>query len=131
MESFYAPFNGWKLELLTLVDHINSQKNLFHYVINSNEGGVIHFEETDLRPNVGDFIKLKYYLSNDKKSNKSKINILKVELTSEIKSSLLKNTTGELKLKYKNGSLTYDYDEIINEQILEKETFDKNIISNK
>jgi hypothetical protein len=42
---------------------------------------------------------------------------LKVELTSEIKSSLLKNTTGELKLKYKNGSLTYDYDEIINEQI--------------
>ena len=104
-------------EEIAIVDHINSQKNLFHYVINSNEGGVIHFEETNLRPNVGDFIKLKYYLSNDKKSNKSKINILKVELTSEIKSSLLKNTTGELKLKYKNGSLTYDYDEIINEQI--------------
>ena len=65
MESFYAPFNGWKLELLTLVDHINSQKNLFHYVINSNEGGVIHFEETDLRPNVGDFIKLKYSTDDD------------------------------------------------------------------
>jgi hypothetical protein len=70
-----------------------------------------------LRPEIGDFIKINYYSSNDKKSKKTKINILKVELTSEIKSSLLKNTTGELKLKYKDGSLTYDYDEIIDDQI--------------
>jgi hypothetical protein len=48
-----------------------------------------------LRPEIGDFIKINYYSSNDKKSKKTKINILKVELTSEIKSSLLKNTTGE------------------------------------
>ena len=104
-------------EEIAIVDHINTQKKLFHYVINSRQDGVIHFDQTDLRPNIGDFIKIKYYSSNDKKSNKTKINILKVELTSEIKSSLLKSTTGELKLKYKDGSLTYDYDEIIDDQI--------------
>lgn len=104
-------------EEIAIVDYINSQKKLFHYVINSRQGEVVHFEQTDLRPNVGDFIKIKYYISNDKKSSKSKINILKAELTQEIKSSLIKNTTGELKLKYKNGNLTYDYDDIIDEQI--------------
>jgi hypothetical protein len=104
-------------EEIAIVDHINTQKKLFHYVINSRQDGVIHFDQTTLRPEIGDFIKIKYYSSNDKKSNKTKINILKVELTSEIKSSLLKSTTGELKLKYKDGSLTYDYDEIIDNQI--------------
>lgn len=104
-------------EEIAIVDHINTQKKLFHYVINSRQDGVIHFDQTTLRPNIGDFIKIKYYSSNDKKSSKTTINILKVELTSEIKSSLLKSTIGELKLKYKNGSLTYDYDEIIDNQI--------------
>lgn len=104
-------------EEIAIVDHINTQKKLFHYVINSRQDGVIHFDQTTLRPEIGDFIKIKYYSSNDKKRNKTKINILKVELTSEIKSSLLKSTTGELKLKYKDGSLTYDYDEIIDDQI--------------
>ena len=102
---------------IAIVDHINIQKELFHYVINSNESGVIHFDQTILRPNIGDFIKLKYYLTNDKKNNRSKINILKIEISNEIKNSLIKTITGELKLKYKQGSLTYDYDEIINEQI--------------
>ena len=104
-------------EEIAIVDHINTQKKLFHYVINSRQDGVIHFDQTTLRPEIGNFIKIKYYSSNDKKSNKTKINILKIELTSEIKSSLLKSTTGELKLKYKEGSLTYDYDEIIDDQI--------------
>lgn len=42
---------------------------------------------------------------------------MKIEISNEINNSLIKTITGELKLKYKQGSLTYEYDEIINEQI--------------
>lgn len=105
------------VEEIAIVDHINNQKKLFHYVVNSTKDGVIHYDQTNLRPNIGDFIKIKYYTSNDKKNTKQKINILKIELTKEIKSSLIKSINGVLKLKYKYGSLTYDYDQIIDEQI--------------
>lgn len=104
-------------EEIAIVDHINNQKKLFHYVINASQDGVIHFDRTDLRPNVGDFIKIKFYSIDDKKSGKSKINILKVELTQEVKSSLIKTITGKLKLKYRNDGSTYDYDEIIDEEL--------------
>jgi hypothetical protein len=102
---------------IAIVDNINNQKKLFHYVVNSTQDGIIYFDQTDLRPNIGDFIKIKYYTSNDKKNTRSKINILKVELTKEIKNSLIKSITGALKLKYKDDGLTYDYDQIIDEQI--------------
>ena len=49
----------------------------------------------------------------------------KIEISNEINNSLIKTITGELKLKYKQGSLTYEYDEIINEQI----KFDSVLIS--
>lgn len=104
-------------EEIAIVDHINNQKKLFHYVINSRQDGVIHFDQYDLKPNVGDFIKIKFYSSNDAKVGKSKINILKVEATHEINNSLIKTITDELKLKYKDDGLTYDYDDIIDEQI--------------
>lgn len=52
-------------------------------------------------------------MSNDKRNGKSKINILKIKLTNETKSSLIKSIVGKLELKYKNGNLTYDYDQII------------------
>ncbi|MDN5095808.1 tetratricopeptide repeat protein [Aliarcobacter butzleri] len=104
-------------EEIAIVDHINTQKKLFHYVINSRQDGVIHFDQTELKPNVGDFIKIKFYSSNDKKDAKSKINILKVEATQEVNTSLIKTTEGELKLKYKDDGLTYDYADIIDKQI--------------
>lgn len=104
-------------EEIAIVDHINNQKKLFHYVINTRQDGVIQFDQTTLKLNIGDFIKIKYYFSNDKKSAKSKINILKVETTQEVKNSLIKTITGELKLKYKVNGSTYDYDDIIDEQL--------------
>lgn len=102
-------------EEIAIVDHINNQKKLFHYVVNTRQDGVIHFDQTDLRPNIGDFIKIKFYSSDDKKSGKSKINILQVELTQEIKSSLTKTITGKLKLKYRNDGSIYDYEDIIDD----------------
>lgn len=97
---------------IAIVDHINTQRELFHYVINSRQDGIIHFNQTNLRPNIGDFIKIKFF-----KSNNDRINVLRAESTKEVNNSLIKSTTGELKLKYKDGSLTYDYDEIIDDQI--------------
>lgn len=102
-------------EEIAIVYYMNDQKKLFHYAVDARQNGVIHFDQTDLRPDVGDFIKIKFYSSNDKKIDKFKINILKVELTQEVKSSLIKTITGKLKLKYKNDGLTYDYDDIIDE----------------
>ena len=113
-------------EEIAIIDHINTQKKLFHYVIDSRQDGVIHFDQTTLRPEIGDFIKIKYYSSNDKKSNKTKINILKVELTDKIDNSLLKDVSGELQVKHNsNGFFGFIKDYYIPENLLILNNIDK------
>ena len=86
---------------IAIVDHINKEKKLFHYVVNSSSDGVIRFNQTELQPNIGDFIKIKYFKTFDNKQHKYKINILEVELTDEINTLLYKEIEGTLSLKVK------------------------------
>lgn len=90
------------LEKIAVVDHINNEKKLFHYVVNSKENGMVYFDKTDLRPDIGDLIKIKYYISNN-----DKMNILKVEHVQEINDSLKKSVIGALEVKYKHNDLIY------------------------
>lgn len=96
-----------------LVDHVNKQKNLFHYVVDSHTDGIISFSETEIRPNVGDFIKISFFETFDQKHSKSRVHVLKIIETNEIKASLLKTIEGELSLKYKTNSGTFSYQDVI------------------
>ena len=105
------------LTALAIVDHINEHKKLFHYVIDSTHDGIVHFSQTKLRPNVGNFLKIKYFLTYNEKQNKRRLHILDVNLTKEENQSLIKTVSGDLKLKYKHNDRTVDYQDIIDDEM--------------
>jgi len=98
---------------IALVDHVNKQKNLFHYVVDLYTDGIIRFSETEIRPSVGDFIKISFFETFDQKHNKTRIHVLKIIGTNEVKPSLLKTIEGELSLKYKTNGGTSSYEDVI------------------
>ncbi len=90
---------------IAIVDGVNEQKQLFHFVISSKLQGIVKFTETNLRPNEGDFIKLSFATKTDK-DKKLRVKILSIELTEETNQNLRKDITGIMEMKYKN----YDED---------------------
>lgn len=90
---------------IAIVDGVNEQKQLFHFVISSKLQGIVKFTETNLRPNEGDFIKLSFATKTDK-DKKLRVKILSIELTEETNPNLRKDITGIMEMKYKN----YDED---------------------
>ena len=87
-----------------VVDDINIQKKLFHYTFGQGKiGGIVFFNDTDLRPEVGQCLKIFYCVTKDRKGEKRPI-VLNVEETAEINTSAIKTIQGHLELKYKNGS---------------------------
>jgi hypothetical protein len=96
---------------IAIVDGVNEQKQLFHFLISSNLQGNVRYTETNLRPNEGDFIKLSFATKKDK-DRKLRVKILSIETTVEINSNLRKDITGLLEVKYKSDNyLDYDFDE--------------------
>ncbi len=93
---------------ITIVDGVNEQKQLFHFVLNPKLQGVIKYSETRLRPNQGDFIKLSFVTKTDK-DKKLRVKVLNIEPTEETNTNLRKDITGLLEVKYKD----YNYDENI------------------
>lgn len=91
---------------VAIVDGVNEQKVLFHFVISSSLQGIVKFSETDLRPKEGDFIKISF-ASKTGRDRKLRLKVLNVELTEEINPTLRKDITGLLEMKYKN----YNYEE--------------------
>jgi len=98
---------------IVLVDHVNKQKNLFHYVVDLYTDGIIRFSETEIRPSVGDFVKISFFETFDQKHNKTRVHVLKIIGTNEVNPSLLKTIEGELSLKYKTNSGTSSYEDVI------------------
>jgi len=91
---------------IAIIDGINEQKQLFHFVLNSKLQGIIRYSETRLRPNEGDFIKLSFATKTDK-DKKLRVKVLNIEPTEETNTNLRKDITGLLEVKYKD----YNYDE--------------------
>lgn len=89
---------------IVVVDDINIQKKLFYYTFGQGKiGGIVFFNDTDLRPEVGQCLKIFYCVTKDRKGEKRPI-VLNVEETAEINTSAIKTIQGHLELKYKNGS---------------------------
>jgi hypothetical protein len=86
---------------IAVIDGVNIQKQLFHFIITSKLQGIVKFSETNLRPKEGDFIKLTFATKIDK-DKKSRVKILSIELTEGVNPNLRKDITGLLEVKYKN-----------------------------
>ncbi|MDP9076103.1 MAG: hypothetical protein M3O71_01665 [Bacteroidota bacterium] len=104
---------------IAIVDGVNEEKELFHFVINQNLQGIIKFTETKLRPKEGEFIKLSTVVKFDKKQNKQRIRVLSIEPTDESSQSLRKDIVGLLKLKFKVQGVTHEYEDLDIEDIEE------------
>jgi len=97
---------------IAIVDGVNEEKELFHFVINQNLQGIIRFTETIIRPKEGEFIKLRIVVKFDKKQHRQRITVLSVETTHESSQSLRKDIVGLLKLKFKMQGVTYEYEDL-------------------
>ncbi|MFI3297566.1 MAG: hypothetical protein SNG49_05770 [Rikenellaceae bacterium] len=96
---------------IIVVDSVNEQKELIHYVVHPRLlDGIIYFNETSIRPNIGDCLKLTYCVKVDKKGKKRRVN-LRVEESNETNNNALKRIKGELVLKYKDSYWDEDDDE--------------------
>ena len=85
------------------IDDVNIQKELFHYTFGQGRiGGIVYFDETELRPEPGQCLKISYCVSKDKKGNKKAI-VLDLKETDEINPKAIKTIRGWLELKYKNS----------------------------
>jgi len=93
---------------IAIVDGVNEQKQLFHFVISSKLQGIVKYVDTNIRPKEGDFIKLSFGTKTGK-DRKLRVKVLNIEPTEEANPNLRKDLTGLLEVKYKN----YNYDEEI------------------
>lgn len=89
---------------IAAVDDMNTQKQLFHFVL-GHISGILHYDQTELRPSVGDCIKIYYFVreKEDKKNLGRKIDVVEViksESTDEVNEELIKDVSGLLELKY-------------------------------
>ena len=95
---------------IAIVDGVNEQKQLFHFVISSKLQGIVKYTDTKLRPKEGDFIKLSFATKTDK-DKKLRLKILSIELTEEVNPNLRKDIAGLLEVKYKNSDDFEDEDD--------------------
>ena len=104
------------------VDGVNDEKQLFHYVMGPQQpSGVIHYDKTDIRPDVGDLLRIYYYV-REKKDEKISfsvrkiVEILKVETTTDRNENVLREFSGRLSVKYHGGGGNSWYDEYDDEE---------------
>jgi len=94
---------------IAIVDHINEQKKLFHYVVDKSTDGIMRFNQTKIRPKEGDFIELKYFKTFNKSKREYRTHILNINKTKERNTSLLKEISGSISINYKNGKIAFGF----------------------
>ena len=100
---------------IVIIDSINYEKNLFHFLGSKKIQGVIKFDETDIKPKEGMFLEIFYIEKMLKKSNKNIIKVLQICETDKKNMEFLKRVDGYLTLKYKDNYRTIDYDDLDDE----------------
>ena len=99
-------FDKFKSRIVA-VDEVNASKQLFHFVLGHNYiSGILRYDQTSLRPSVGDCIKIYYFVRkiDDKKCpgyQKKVVEVVKSESTDEVNGDIVKNISGYLELKYR------------------------------
>ena len=94
---------------IAIVDHVNKQKELFHYVVDKSTDGIMRFNQTKLRPKEGDFIEVKYFKTYNKSKREYRTHILSINKTDAMNSSLLKEISGSVSINHKNGKIAFGF----------------------
>lgn len=97
---------------LAIVDSVNVEKGLFHFVINPNVHGVVRFEDTKLRPKEGEFISIRLLHKLDKKNNRLIYRSVEIVETNESTTELRKDIKGVLELKFKRNGRTLNFEDL-------------------
>lgn len=93
---------------IVAIDDVNEAKQLFHFVLGPKLiSGILHYDQTALRPSVGDCIRIYYIVRkiDDKKNpghQKIVVEVIKSEPTNEVNGDLIKQISGYLELKYRD-----------------------------
>jgi len=106
--------------MVAIVDGINEAKQLFHFVVDAKIAGIVKYNETAIRPKVGDFIEVRLLSKRDKKKLITRYMVLTVSKTSKINDSLMKSATGEVELKYKSSCGTIDFHDLDEDESLDR-----------
>ena len=96
-------------KVIAIVDHINHEKSLFHFVVNRTVHGIVKFNETDLRPSEGSFLEIWIAKKTDNKRNKVIYKPLDIKETTETNDKLLKTVKGLLELSQNFGFVSDIY----------------------
>lgn len=103
---------------IVVVDDINESKKLFHFVLGKGLlAGIAFFSDTEIRPEVGDFLKVYFSVKKDKTGKKKLVPML-FEKTEETDKALQKTITGELKIK--DGGFAFVDDCYVSKKTLEQ-----------
>jgi len=85
------------------VDDVNERKQLFHVVLGKGlVSDIVRFDQTDIRPGIGDFLRVTYCIRKNKEGKK-RIKFLEISTTDEKNERLVREMSGLLELKYKDG----------------------------
>lgn len=99
-------------EGIAAVDNVNPKKSLFHILLRTGcdivPDRVIRYSETELRPEIGDSLKVRYAIIKRGKRVGALIPI-GMEKTDEVDESLIKQYHGALSLKYKSSTDAPDF----------------------
>ena len=90
---------------IAAVDDVNKERKLFHFVLGPGMlSGLVKFDQTELRPTIGDFIKIFYFQRTIPDKCKKVIEVIKVESTDEVNNNLVREIQGLLEIKFHNQS---------------------------
>ena len=99
-------------EGIAVVDNVNPKKSLFHILLRTGceivRDRVIHYSETELRPEIGDSLKIRYAIIQRGKRAGSLIPV-GMEKTDEVDELLIKQYSGTLSLKYMRSTDAPDF----------------------
>ena len=91
-----------------VVNSINEGKELFHCVFGRNSDIVIKFNQTKLRPQIGDYVKVRY-IKKESKEGRSFRKMLAIEPTATCDKVLKKTVSGPIRLNYNSKGQLFGF----------------------
>jgi len=91
-----------------IVDHINESKQLFHCVFGRGVDIIIRFQETTLRPQIGDYVMI-HYIRKKLKDNRIVRKMLHIELSDSCELQLKKSAKGYIRINYNSKGQQFGF----------------------
>ena len=91
-----------------VVDSVNEGKELFHCVFGRNTDIIIKFNQTTLRPQIGDYVNVRY-IKKESKKGRTFLKMLAIEPTDTCDKVLKKTVSGPIRLNYNSKGQLFGF----------------------